>query len=104
MLSKTRMALRIAEYFFSYGCSHFDFSLRKMGFRISLLRNPIIIADAAVLISGITGQMESSATKTFFVPYTRVSPSTTPPAFRGAILQCDVKWCTSSERLLLFFT
>jgi hypothetical protein len=40
----------------------------KTHFRILLLRNPIIIAGAVVLISGITGQMELSATKTFFVP------------------------------------
>jgi hypothetical protein len=37
-------------------------------FRISLALNPIIIAAAAVSLSGITGQMELSATKTFFVP------------------------------------
>ena len=37
-------------------------------FRISLVRNPIIIAAAAVSLSGITGQMELSATNTFFVP------------------------------------
>ena len=37
-------------------------------FRMSLVRNPIIMAAAAVSLSGITGQMELSATKTFFVP------------------------------------